>query len=361
MSSSAQTGRVFVLQGVFDDRTGQGVYTERVIAHLSRPVKRISLNGGARRGVARIVSSFANLLYLSVALRSKDRVYWIISRSPKALYREAMLALILRRHAGRVTVHVHGNELHMTAQEIPDWVRKMLITSLENFKVIVLCEHIAENLESIGLKHSLKIIGNTVSGITPHRGAPTPAVLSPQKATLLYLSNLLPQKGILEAINVVEALNAQRFLDRVWILNIAGGWSGVCDANRKRVLDAIASSEHCIYHGFADQPTKEELFGSADIFLFPSQYPTEAFPLALVEALLSGLPAVTTSVGCIPSMVADCPHIAMIDDVDNLLPALCELASGLVAGDILVNTAPLQRMAGDAGPRSTVEMIEWLK
>ena len=60
-----------------------------------------------------------------------------------------------------------------------------------------------------------------------------------------------------------------------------------------------------IYLGRKYGAEKERYFTDADIFVFPTYYGNECFPLVLLEAMQYGLPCITTNEGGIPDMVQD--------------------------------------------------------
>ena len=73
---------------------------------------------------------------------------------------------------------------------------------------------------------------------------------------------------------------------------------------------------------------KERIFQNSDIFVFPTYYECECFPLVLLEAMQYGLPCVTTDEGGIRDIVENgrngfvCPRqdaMAVADALDTLI------------------------------------------
>lgn len=60
-----------------------------------------------------------------------------------------------------------------------------------------------------------------------------------------------------------------------------------------------------IYYGRKYGTDKEVFFNNADIFVFPTYYPNECFPLVLLEAMQHGLPCISTNEGSIPDIIQD--------------------------------------------------------
>ena len=59
------------------------------------------------------------------------------------------------------------------------------------------------------------------------------------------------------------------------------------------------------YHGFVSGDQKKELFKTSHLFVFPTSYNREIFPLSLLEALSYGLPILTYDTGAIKEVMTD--------------------------------------------------------
>ena len=89
------------------------------------------------------------------------------------------------------------------------------------------------------------------------------------------------------------------------------------------------------YHGKRFGTDKEAFFSQADIFVFPTYYHNECFPLVLLEAMQQGIACISTNEGGIPSIIEEgkTGYIiekknasALADKIELLLnnPSLCQ-------------------------------------
>jgi glycosyltransferase involved in cell wall biosynthesis len=105
-------------------------------------------------------------------------------------------------------------------------------------------------------------------------------------------------------------------------------------------VDTAGISNVRVHRGLGpNAPALMELYAQADIFVFPTE--ADVLPLAIMEAMASGLPVVTTRVGAIGEQVTDGVTGCQIptDDVNALYE--CTLR--------LVNDPELRRTMGIAG------------
>jgi glycosyltransferase involved in cell wall biosynthesis len=117
---------------------------------------------------------------------------------------------------------------------------------------------------------------------------------------ILFLSNFIRTKGVLEALRAVELVfkNCSQ-IEAVF----AGSWM---DKRTKTEFESfLKENPHLpvVLEGPVYGEKKYELFASSDIFVFPTYYPSEGHPWVIVEAMAAGLPIISTNQGAITESV----------------------------------------------------------
>jgi glycosyltransferase involved in cell wall biosynthesis len=142
---------------------------------------------------------------------------------------------------------------------------------------------------------------------------------------LLYAGRLSPEKGLLNLMEAVAALQASGGGLRCE-LTLAGHGPQL-PALRARVT-ALGLENQVRFAGLLDRAGIYRELASADLFVLPSL--TEGFPKALVEAMAAGLPAVASGVGAIPMILGlegANGRVVPPGRVDALVQALSALAA----------------------------------
>lgn len=121
---------------------------------------------------------------------------------------------------------------------------------------------------------------------------------------LLFLSNMIPEKGYLDVLHAARLLHTRGLAFRA---DFVGGWLSEADqAAFEQFVEVEGLREVVCHHGaIRDRAAIKKLHLEADVFLLPTYYPTEAQPVSIIEALNAGTPVVTTRHAGIPEMVRD--------------------------------------------------------
>lgn len=115
---------------------------------------------------------------------------------------------------------------------------------------------------------------------------------------LIFVGNLEPSqhKGFPTLLRALVCLRERR---RDWRLDVIG--EGPERSAYERSSAALGLREHVTFYGSQPKSVIAQMMRAADLFVLPSRF--DNLPCVIVEALASGLPVVSTTVGGIPELV----------------------------------------------------------
>lgn len=222
-----------------------------------------------------------------------------------SFWRKAALCTLAFAFRVPYVVHVHAGNLRIFYRSCTPAARAYLRWVLRKAaRVVVLSAHWQEELSRIEPAARAVTIGNAVT---------VPPALAPLRrpaCTVLFLSWLQRQKGILDLVHampsVLRAVPHARFV-------IAGtGTPGDETAASLTELARTLGVAHALsFPGWVEGRAKAELLREADVFVLPSHY--EGQPLGVLEAMAAGVPIVATRVGGIPDLIDDGLHGLLVE------------------------------------------------
>ncbi len=121
---------------------------------------------------------------------------------------------------------------------------------------------------------------------------------------LLFLSNMIASKGYQDVLEAVKILHDREINIKT---RFAGRWISSEDHTQFETFVRTHNLGSVVEHlgPISERQAVKELHLWADIFLFPTYYPTEAQPLVLLEAMNAGTPIITTAHSGIPEMITE--------------------------------------------------------
>jgi glycosyltransferase involved in cell wall biosynthesis len=221
---------------------------------------------------------------------------------PGPFLKDCLLVIAARWLLGcRVIAWVHMDPNRLELENRPFWIKLIARLCVRSIEGWVAC---APTLSRTWPKWmSAKPITEIANGIADP--APSPEQQSTpgqqQGLQVVFISAMDQEKGWRELFDAAEALCAEYGYVRFRFRGKIGGCENECDVREK-----FASSpfpDRITYEGPVSGQQKIELLRSSDVFCLPSW--TEAFPLAVLDAMAFGLPCVVTDVGALRQAVTE--------------------------------------------------------
>lgn len=156
---------------------------------------------------------------------------------------------------------------------------------------------------------------------------------------LLFLSNLIVSKGYLIYLRALKVLSQRKDLPPIYAtlcgpLKLSDFSTNYATAQEARdeiellieQINACGRMRVEWVEGARGQ-AKLALYRGAHLFVFPSQYPVEAQPLVLLEAMASGCAIITSTVGEIPFTMGEVGRLVGEVTPESVAESIAELVS----------------------------------
>ena len=273
-------------------------------------------------------------LYLKVMLAlilfRPHKIYFTASVRGVAFYRDLFISTLWRFYSLFRPVETYYHYHTKGVNEFVSLSRRNL--KLTNFfvsgvKIVLLSPVLAKDFSKLNSYNQICYLPNGVENALSDFEFESMLVDKyecNQNVNVLYLSNMIKSKGYFEVLKLAAHTKEQSIH-----YHFAGGWQS--EQDEKGFLDFTNTNKlenRVTFHGFVDGDKKKELFKNTHIFMFPTRYPNEAFPLTVLEALSYGVFTIATDEASIPYI---------LDEKSGLVIGELKMLSGALNQAIVSN------------------------
>ena len=257
-----------------------------------------SLSDIGHISLKKMLKYFFLLKHISHVVREirPELVYITPNAGGKAFFKDFIVVQMLKSMGCKVIAHYHNKGVSVYQSK---WVYNFFYKRFfSNLKVILLAENLYKDIAKYVKREDVYICPN---GIPNLRKGEFEARRKNEVPYLLFLSNLLINKGVFVLLDALRILKEKGYL---FNCQYVGGETAEINAVQfSEEVDKRDLNDRVAYVGRKVGEEKNAFFQQADIFILPTM--NECFPLVILEAMEYKLPVISTNEGGIPDMVKD--------------------------------------------------------
>jgi glycosyltransferase involved in cell wall biosynthesis len=271
------------------ERSGHSWAAIRVTAGLFSGERSL---GWALRVMADILSSSASVLAASVVRRPQVLFLWSFGSALKN-----WPALVLLRCLGFKIVLRSGNAPALGRRQ--RWIWKRLVDAVVQVHVAN-SDYIATELAATGIRtKKIRVIRN-VRPDSPATGSGCPQV-----PCVIYVGQVIPEKGILEFLDALSLLQQSGVRFTAMLVGRFHGWEHAAYRGYKEAVSAkVAAFPAGTVEILGEREDVTSLMRTASVHCCPSQErQREGLATVVLQAKAAGIPSVVAPSGALPEMV----------------------------------------------------------
>ena len=261
-----------------------------------------------------------------------DLIYLAINAKGIGFYKDLPIALIAKFFRKKLVLHYHNKGVKEFQNKFLD--NKLYKLLFKDTKVILLSELLYDDVKKYVNEEDAYYCPNGIP-VVEYENSNTNANQTPE---LLFLSNLIESKGVLI---LLDALRILKYKKITFHCNFVGGEGDISSLQLKQRISELNLEDTVTYHGKQFGDDKYRLFNRSDIFILPTFYDNECFPLVLLEAMQFNLPLISTYEGGIPEIIDDNETGYLVEKQDSV-----DLANKIQQ---LIENPSLRKSMGEKG------------
>lgn len=224
-------------------------------------------------------------------------VYISITSKGIGFYKDFPIAILAKLFGKKLVLHYHNKGVRSNQHRFIDNIMYRLL--FKNTNVILLSKLLYSDVSKYVPEENTFFCPNGIPAIKleekirPKHNNPT---------RLLFLSNLIESKGVYVLLGALKILNDKGV---PFHCNFVGGEGDITIKQLNQKINDFNLQNKVTYLGKKYDEEKYNIYQYSDIFIFPTFYANETFGLVNIEAMMFGLPVISTNEGGIPDIVVD--------------------------------------------------------
>jgi len=227
-------------------------------------------------------------------------VYYTLSPIGLPLIRDSILLLIVKLFNQKLILHLHGKGIK-NASKNSGILRYLYKWIFNKSTVILLSKKLYYDVEQYVKYNNCRFLSNGInSKMVGYLKKEDQLGELKCSFSAVYLSSLIRSKGILDFLRSIAIVKKAGYKIRATVI---GGEQDISISYLHEVIIKLGLKDNVKILGEVTGDKKERLLSAHDIFILPTFYPNECFPLVILEAMKYGLPVISTSEGAISEIV----------------------------------------------------------
>lgn len=255
--------------------------------------------GKGRLGKLLVLLKIQMIVIKSLLVKRYDLCYVTLNAKGPAFYKDLLVVSILKLFRMNIVYHFHNKGVEVSSKGmVNDWLYRFAFRRTSS---ILLSQQLYFDIKKYVNANRVYYCPYGIPNLSlDYKKTVVPN--DEMNCNLLFLSNMMAEKGVYILLKACKLLKDR---DLKFECHFVGAWHDVSEEDFDQEVKRRDIGDHVFAHGRKYNQEKVDYYRSADIFVFPTFYNNEAFPLVLLEAMQFELPTVTTNEGGIADLIVD--------------------------------------------------------
>lgn len=254
-----------------------------------------------------------------------DLVYFTANAAGMPFYKDWLVMNAIKRalkKSGKIVVHYHNKGVLNNQDRLFD--NYLYKNFFQGIKVILLAKNLCQDIKKYVKSEDIYICPNGIPDCLTTMQSTSRFENKKQVFRILFLSNMMKEKGVIDLLKACKILKNRNV---PFHCEFVGDWKDIDAPSFESVRDQYDLKNECVAHGARYGEEKEPFWQNADMFVFPTHYHNECFPLVLLEAMQHGKACISTIEAAIPEiidngrtgiLVSKCAPLEIADAIQKL-------------------------------------------